>query len=503
MLLIHKVSYGSWTFKISGWSKKGRHLRARILQEYPFLSAEMADQVRHGMVDFRPLPFRELSDMDQKIKAATARMKDGQPGQASRVLISKGLAPINPDTLTRLEELHPPPRFPDPPIAPAPASIRRISRQQQPAAAINVRNFDLPKPSKASIVKIVKVLPKKSAPGPSGWTFGMVSSSMKDSKNFRDFLASIIYSISNDNRVPATDWLRASMLFPLKKKDDGIRPIACGEAFPRIAARWVLASFRPLDHLLPEQYGVGTGVDETVCHINDSVELSANGMSSFDLTNAFNSVSRHHLATVVGVETPFLLGYFRWGYGVASSLFVRGSKEVHELHSREGGRQGDPMFPFLFSLAIRPLVDELATKFAATVNLADKDGDITTKRLIWAYLDDITIALRPGVSHQDVLDFLSDPDIVDKFGLSVNPTKSWYMSPRRDWPPAPRLLDWRSERRYFWRCPSLRQGPGQAGFHHPDPQTYDHSERIRPPSNVLLPDYQPSSSYLASSSRLF
>ena len=77
------------------------------------------------------------------------------------------------------------------------------------------------------------------------------------------------------------------------------------------------------------------------------------------------------------------------------------------------------MFPFLFSLAIRPLVDELASKFALSVSLADKDGDIVSKRLIWAYLDDITIALRPGVSHQDVLDFLSDPDIiVDKFGLS-------------------------------------------------------------------------------------
>src|SRR6185437_1218346 len=156
--------------------------------------------------------------------------------------------------------------------------------------------------------------------------------------------------------------------------------------------------------------------------------LATHGISSLDLTNAFNSVSRHHLASVIGVQAPFLLGFFRWGYGVASSLFVRGPNGIHVIQSREGGRQGDPMFPFLFSLAIRPLVEELAERFALKVTIADKDGDLVEKRLIWAYLDDITIALRPGVSHQDVLDFFSDPDIVDKYGLLINPTKSWHCS---------------------------------------------------------------------------
>jgi len=56
------------------------------------------------------------------------------------------------------------------------------------------------------------------------------------------------------------------------------------------------------------------------------------------------------------------------------------------------------MFPFLFSLAIKPLINELGEKFALKAFVSDKEGNISEKRLIWAYLDDITIGLRPG-SH--------------------------------------------------------------------------------------------------------
>ena len=377
------------------------------------------------MSEFRPPRFREVNDMDQKLKAATARLKDGEPGKASRVLVSKGMAPVNADTLAKLEEIHPPSVWPDEPPLRLDITVNRLTRQVAPTGQ-SVQA--LPKPSKTSVTKVVKTLPKKSAPGPSGWTFGMISRGIKASPAFRDFLVSLVSAINNDNQVPAADWLRSSMLFPLKKKDDGIRPIACGEAFARLAAKVALSSINPADHLLPEQYGVGTGVDETLCHINDSIHLATNGISSLDLTNAFNTVSRHHLASVLGVSVPSLLGYFRWGYGVASDLFVRGPKSVHVIKSREGGRQGDPMFPFFFSLAIRPLVDQLANQFALKVSLADKDGNIVEKRLVWAYLDDITLALRPGVTHQDIIDYLSDPEILQAYGLSLNPSKSWYMS---------------------------------------------------------------------------
>jgi hypothetical protein len=62
------------------------------------------------------------------------------------------------------------------------------------------------------------------------------------------------------------------------------------------------------------------------------------------------------------------------------------------------------------------------------VSLADREGNVTEKRLIWAYLDDITLALRPGVTEEDVMGFLKDPDNIGHFGLTINESKCWFMS---------------------------------------------------------------------------
>ena len=424
ILLLPKVCYGTWTYGVKGWGRKGRVLRSKLLVEYPFLSEEILGIVKEEMSRFRPPRFRDLSELDLKLKAAAARMKDGEPGKAAKVLVSRGLVPVCEETIQKLKEIHPESLNPDePPLPPAPLSLRRLSLN----ASSDVHERELPTPTKSTVTKVVKSLPKKSAPGPSGWSFGMIGQGIKDSVHFRDFLLKLISTMKVDHNVPAADWLRCAMLYPLRKKDDGIRPIACGEAFARLTAKWIINSIRPSDYLLPEQYGVGTGVDEVLCHINDSIPLCVNGISSFDISNAFNSLSRHHIGSVLGVFCPALLGYFRWGYGVISDLFLRGPDGVHVVQSQEGGRQGDPLFPFLFSLGIRPLVDELGERFALKVSVAGKDGDISTKRLIWVYLDDITIALKDGVSHSDIVDFLNQPEIVEKYGLKVNESKSWFM----------------------------------------------------------------------------
>ena len=52
------------------------------------------------------------------------------------------------------------------------------------------------------------------------------------------------------------------------------------------------------------------------------------------------------------------------------------------------------------------------------------------KRLMWAYLDDvdITLALKPDVTHEDVLEHLSQEDVRERYGLEVNVGSSWFIS---------------------------------------------------------------------------
>jgi len=137
-----------------------------------------------------------------------------------------------------------------------------------------------------------------------------------------------------------------SRLIPLRKpQSNKIRPIACGEVFTRLAARWALSAVNAEGALLKSQFGVGTkgGVEPLVWGLwDDLTQLKEGGLVAIDFVNAFNTISRHAMADSIRKHIPQLWRIAKLLYGEPLTLFVNCDGETHIVPSRTGIRQRPP-----------------------------------------------------------------------------------------------------------------------------------------------------------------
>jgi hypothetical protein len=403
LLALVKVCTAKWAGKAS------RSTSRRLLRAYPYLSGEDASAVIQAFQ--RPKePRRNQDAAEGRRRAVVRQMRNYQVSKAAQVLVSDGLAEMDEKGLQVLQGLHPEPRDPSPPV-----HSRNLPAFRQHGGP--------------SIQAVVDAAPALSCPGPSGWTFGMTRQAYAVPA-FKKVLEALIGRVVTDNSVPLKSWLTASSIVPLVKKGGvGIRPIAIGEAWLRLASRWALGSVKPSEALSPESYGLARGGPEPVIHsVRDAARAARQShFVKLDYANAFNTLSRQAIAAAIQSDdaTRHLLGYFRCAYNEPSVLLVTAaSGEIKTLYSRTGGRQGDPLFPFLFSLTIKPLLQELKDRFARTHDYTSGDGQLISMKLLWSYLDDISLFLRSGVTYEQLLAFLTSPEIVDKYNLFLNIVKT-------------------------------------------------------------------------------
>ena len=311
---------------------------------------------------------------------------------AVRLLASEdSIAPVNEETLAALKLKHPSPPsdliFPE--ATPAPGR---------------------PEITCEEVSKALQSFSNGSGAEPDG----MRPQHLKDLAGIRGetgskFLMALCKSINRivDGDVPSeiATVLFGANLTPLRKKDGGIRPIASGSVFRRLAGKIVSRRIQAQlgEVLRPVQLGYGTkGGCEIAVHATRAfLDVSANEtgcLLTLDFKNAFNTIRRDRMLQKVKEVIPEYLPYISSTYRNPSTLFC-GDKT---MASNNGVQQGDPLGPMLFCL----VVDELAKSLESLLNL-------------W-YFDDATL----GGSPESVLeDFTTVMEKADELGLELNASK--------------------------------------------------------------------------------
>ena len=137
----------------------------------------------------------------------------------------------------------------------------------------------------------------------------------------------------------------------------------------RLVGKLLVARLQPesVRHLLPLQLGVGVKaatelIQRSTQYFVDSPLFSEGEMClvQLDFKNAFNSVNRPKMLQELRSTNPKLSPWVEFTYCKEAPLFIQGGLTIT---SQEGIQQGDPLAPLLFSVAINPVVRQIATQF--------------------------------------------------------------------------------------------------------------------------------------------
>ena len=142
-------------------------------------------------------------------------------------------------------------------------------------------------------------LAKGAAPGPSGTTDGIVRILLDDEVCCSALCHMLLDVINGKVADEVMTRLKRARLVAIPKADGGIRPVAVGEMFLKLAEVVMLQKYeRSLGTLFaPWQYRVSqkSGCESIVHQLQESY-MKGEKILSIDLCNAFNSPYRDHIA---------------------------------------------------------------------------------------------------------------------------------------------------------------------------------------------------------------
>ncbi|XP_072937198.1 uncharacterized protein [Epargyreus clarus] len=280
------------------------------------------------------------------------KINDGDIKGASNLLFSNDtIAPDSSDTLSALKDKHPTAplalHLPDPPLPDD--NFLQVNMKEVLSALMSFKH------------------------GSAGGLDGFTPQHLKDLTCgatgeagrvlLEDITQLINFMLQGKVNNDITAILYGANICALKKKDGGIRPIAVGCTFRRLASKVCCKHIGSTitEKCSPIQLGFGSkGGCEAAVHATRTFLLNKGGevLLKLDVKNAFNSVDRGPLLREIKNNVPFIYKYIWQCYSSPSKLMYRN----HSISSSVGCQQGDPLGPAIFSLAIHPIISRLNSK---------------------------------------------------------------------------------------------------------------------------------------------
>ena len=344
-----------------------------------------------------------MSSRENIRERVTSLVEDGQLARAVEALDSNGMHKLDTNVVEILRRKHPVgPRLPDSEEDVAPSA--QFDAEEVKKAISSFRMGTAPGGSKFRVSYL-----KDALTTPAADTDRRLSESLTEVVNL---LA------SGEAPEESACWITGAPLYPLRKKDGGVRPVAVGEVMRRLVAKCFCARFKASsEELFVEagQVGVGTrgGAEAAVIAVRTALQKGGGRLWTLkvDLENAYNSVDRGSILRAVKRYFPEMEAWYRFCYQSPAKLFCEG--EVLPFESSQGVQQGDPLGPLLFALGILHACKKLK---------AELQADTLS---VW-YLDDGTIV---GEADEVVRAWELIQTEVNRVGLKVNKDKCELIAP--------------------------------------------------------------------------
>jgi hypothetical protein len=319
----------------------------------------------------------------------------GNISRAAKCIEAAPLAELNEANLAARRALHP--AAPPPPVPTTTAMPASVSQDM--------------------LVGVLGELPKGSAPGPSGWTYEHIKAATSGTNSALGALLALVNAIVG-GKLPHLPALLDCTLHAFEKPGgNGIRPIAVGEVFVRLAGLCAMASC-PFagPSLAPLQLGVGVkGGSQIIGHaLRTGIAADSECVTvQLDFRNAFNSVRRGPMLDAIAQQEGALLAFAAWKYGQPSRLFPVGAPEgTPPIMSQDGIRQGDPPGGLYFGLCLQGPLKAIQQSHPAARPIA--------------YYDDCNLQ---GPAEVVIPAFRELRELCEGIGLHANLTKCVAYSP--------------------------------------------------------------------------